>query len=277
MRNLRIAVVLLALAGCSPAPEPSPGDVPPAEERPTRVLLLEEYPRWEYRFLKNALIRDASLQVDALLLSATPGYTPEGSPGRTPLMFIPGSREELAKYDVIIIGDVSLLNLNTPELDSQQVCRNLAAWVEEDGGGLILIAGERSMPKLWKATALEPLFPVEIETPLPEANENYRYRLIEDPVTSFPVEAWENREDAAGGLRGISWILASRCKPGALTLVESGPENRRVPLFVTRECGRGRVFFSATDETWKWRFACGDEPWFHPFWSRVIHWARFGE
>ena len=45
------------------------------------------------------------------------------------------------------------------------------------------------------------------------------------------------------------------------------------PLFVTRDYGRGRVFFSATDETYRWRFMRGDSPYFYPFWQRAINWA----
>jgi len=92
-------------------------------------------------------------------------------------------------------------------------------------------------------------------------------------VATPPIDG-ETGRLRADGLRHLGWLLATRCKKEAQSLVESGPEDRRVPLFVTRETGRGRVFFSATDETWRWRFRSGDEPWFYPFWKRVIEWAR---
>jgi len=193
-------LLLLSVAGCSSPPEPGPAP-PPAEARPTRVLLLEGYPRWEYRYLKNALIRDASLQVDVLLLSADPEFRQEGSPGRAPLLFVPAQSKELAQYDVIIIGDVPPGEMTTPELDSQLVCRNLAAWVEEDGGGLVLIGGQASMPKLWEETALGPLIPVALEAPFVDAGLDYGYVLTDrgtlSPITSLPAGAWEDRDGRA--------------------------------------------------------------------------------
>jgi hypothetical protein len=41
--------------------------------------------------------------------------------------------------------------------------------------------------------------------------------------------------------------------------------------------GRGRVFWSATDETWLWRKLVGDYPWFYPFWQQAMDWTREGK
>ncbi|MEK7468847.1 MAG: hypothetical protein AAB074_15850 [Planctomycetota bacterium] len=177
--------------------------------------------------------------------------------------------------------------LRTPDMASWMCWQNLVTWVAEEGGGLILIAGEQAMPSLWDEKDLQPLLPVEIDTPLPESPAVYAYRLTDfgilSSITSFSAnpapstEVWEDRDRRSDGIPGIHWLLATRCKADAQALVECGPEDRRMPLFVTRKTGRGRVFCSATDETWRWRFRSGDEPWFYPFWKRVIDWARRGE
>lgn len=41
--------------------------------------------------------------------------------------------------------------------------------------------------------------------------------------------------------------------------------------------GIGRVFWSGTDETWRWRYLVGDSPWFYPFWQQTMEWVRRGK
>src|SRR5205807_1965459 len=59
-----------------------------------RVLYVEGMPRWEYRFLKNALTRDTKVEVQCLLLSAEAGFNQEATKGLPVLRGFP-TREEL--------------------------------------------------------------------------------------------------------------------------------------------------------------------------------------
>jgi hypothetical protein len=80
---------------------------------------------------------------------------------------------------------------------------------------------------------------------------------------------------------GIRWFArVKKLKAGASPLVELTGlegESARPPLFVTQHVGRGRVFWSATDETWLWRYLQGDYPWFYPFWQQAMYWTREGK
>src|SRR5690606_19380379 len=69
----------------------------------------------------------------------------------------PVKRDELFKYDVIIFLDVN------PSFLSQQVMQNLAAFVEERGGGVIFNAGPRFTPVAYRGTPLAALFPVNLD------------------------------------------------------------------------------------------------------------------
>ena len=73
-----------------------------------RVLYIEGAPRWEYRYLKNALARaDKSIVFHSFLTSAGQGFAQECSKGERPLGEIPNDRQQLLEnYDVIIFGDV---------------------------------------------------------------------------------------------------------------------------------------------------------------------------
>jgi hypothetical protein len=84
------------------------------------------------------------------------------------------------------------------------------------------------------------------------------------------ADAWA---DIDKGLPSICWYkCVGPVKPGALTPAELR-DNRHTPLFVASSAGAGRVFASLTDETWHWRLMRGDEPYFYPFWKRVLNWA----
>lgn len=46
-------------------------------DRPLRILYIEGYPRWEYRYLKNMLVREPSIEASVMLLSADRDFAQE--------------------------------------------------------------------------------------------------------------------------------------------------------------------------------------------------------
>jgi hypothetical protein len=214
------------------------------KEAPLRVLFVERPPRFEYRFLKKALLRDPSLRVHCLLTSADPGWPQEHTEGfDDPPSKFP---EDLSRYQVVVMGDEP-----PPE--------HLARFVREEGGGLVVIAG-----KVRWAGALDALLPVAIEGETAEGAEFAAH--LTDPGRGFlPF-------DFSPETKPLRWMLGSKPREGARVLAEADGH----PLFVTGTAGKGRVFWSATDETWLWRYLTGDEPYFYPLWRRAILWAATG-
>jgi hypothetical protein len=97
-----------------------------------RVLYVESRPRWEYRFLRQAMQRDRRVQPTFLLQEADPetvlvspgplrgqdGLPPDDT-GDTPPAFIrtfPDRRQDLFGYDVILFGDVNVAYLRDAHL-----------------------------------------------------------------------------------------------------------------------------------------------------------------
>lgn len=70
-----------------------------------KALVIDTLPRWEYRFIRNALYRDPGVDVHTLLFHPELEEMGEG-PGY--LVKFPDRMEDLARYDVIFIGDVGL-------------------------------------------------------------------------------------------------------------------------------------------------------------------------
>jgi len=68
-----------------------------------KVLYVEGYPRYEYRYLKNALVREPSIDASVLLLEADEQFVQEGT---DPIRRFPETPEELNRYDVVLFGDV---------------------------------------------------------------------------------------------------------------------------------------------------------------------------
>ncbi|HKS17095.1 MAG TPA: hypothetical protein VJU16_07265, partial [Planctomycetota bacterium] len=264
-----------------------------------RVLCVDHPPRWEFRYLRNALIRDPKVLVHCFQTSADEGFPQEHSMEATddkfkvPLREFPRTIEELLVYDVIILGDI-----NPSLLGGGETLLNIKRFVLEFSGGVVFISGLMYAPRSFKGTPLEDLLPVHIE----EAREAELYQQVfgyaltdyakadgGHPVVTFPslpsgdmpklIEKWEDLDKREDDLPGIRWFTKARAKPTAQTLVEitglQGQDipGKRPPLFVVSNTGRGRIFWSATDETHIWRYMVGDQPWFYPFWQQVMYWA----
>ena len=55
------------------------------------VLYVEGYPRWEYRYIKNEMIRDSTVNISCLLTSADSGFAQEGDDPIPDFLFVCGA------------------------------------------------------------------------------------------------------------------------------------------------------------------------------------------
>ncbi|MFM7052517.1 MAG: hypothetical protein ACKOYN_10355 [Planctomycetota bacterium] len=111
-------------------------------DRALRVLYVEGSSRWEYRYLKNLLLREKDVDSSIMLLSADRDFAQEGN---MPISRLPRTKEEFGRYDLFIIGDVPSGFFSPEQL---AVIRGEIA---DRGAGLLWIAGERSTPASWDA------------------------------------------------------------------------------------------------------------------------------
>src|SRR5690606_4567986 len=112
-------------------------------DRPIRALYVEGYPRWEYRYLKNLLIREKSIESSTMLISADRQFAQEGD---VPIARLPRDAQEMAPYDVIIIGDVPGSYFSSTQL---ALIRDQVAM---HGAGLLWIGGGQSTPRTYENT-----------------------------------------------------------------------------------------------------------------------------
>jgi uncharacterized membrane protein len=244
------------------------------------VLYVDGSPRWEYRYIKNEMIRDKTVDISCLLTSADPNFAQEGD---RPIRRFPESIEELAEYDVVLFGDVD------PRQFSDVQMQLVADFVNKRGGGFGMVAGPFYSPQAYRNTAIEPLLPVvisrvETEVDPPTITQGFRPVLTREGQQSsifrFFVDRAENEKFLTEGIQQIYWYCHGVvAKPGsgevfATHPTETGPDGRKAPLLVFGRFGAGRTMFSAIDDSWRWRFYTGESV-FDTYWIQQIrHLAR---
>jgi hypothetical protein len=247
-------------------------------EEKLRVLLVESVPRWEYRYLRNALSRDPGVDVSCLLFH--PGLTKGGGGNKDYIKQFPRGLEELSKYDVVFLGDVGLEDGQLTVED----CHLLKGLVEHQASGLVFLPGWQGRQMSLLETELADLSPVLLDRAQPggwgtrtashfELTESGRRSLL-TKLADTPednVEVWE-------GLPGFQWYApVLRAKAGAEVLCvhkDISNEFGRLPLLVTRTFGAGKVLFMGTDGAWRWRKGVEDK-YHYLFWGQVVRWMAY--
>ncbi len=239
------------------------------------VLLIEQEPRWDFRYLLDYLQRDRRLEVKCVMIDGEPGLS--DSPDSPFLPGLPDTREAFFKSQVIILGDVSPEDLG---VDRMQI---IVEWVEA-GGGLIFQSGPNFNPGSYVGTPLEALLPVVPDTTSSKefvtqrAPEPFQLQLGKlgetspylqmDPDPEENKRIWEE-------FPGVRWTApVARVKPGAeVLLVDPRPERSgrygMLPVFAMQGFGSGKCVYFGTDETYRWRSRTG-EKYYSILWGQIM-------
>ena len=237
-----------------------------------KVLLIDTEPRWEYRYLRNALLRDPGISLHTLLyhpqlgMGAGPGYLDE----------FPTKKEDLQSYDVIFLGDIGTDGTLTPDN-----CTLIRGLVEQQASGLILLPGPHGHQHTLTTSPLADLIPIELDptkgTGLAtsvEAHLDLTFRgrdhwltmLASDPAANQVI--WKS-------LPGFYWYApVLKARPGAEVLAVhqmARNDHGRIPLLVTRNAGNGKVLYMGTDAAWRWRKGVEDT-YHYRFWGQIVRW-----
>jgi len=246
-------------------------------DRPWRVLIVDQAPRWDVRFLLMHLSRDSGEQnqgrrsatVEAFIallegdreLTARPPFLP-GFPTR---------KQDLFAFDAVILGD--------PDKDKlgERAMAMLRDFVEE-GGGLVIQASPAQRSLAWNGTPLGDLLPVELAQAAPESPpEGYKPRQTPWGENHEALMLADDKNAAARAWRELpAWHWRAgvkRLKPGARALlVAPDKTGDGATVMATQSFGRGQVAWLGDDETWRWRLNTGDAI-FGRFWNQWVQWA----
>ncbi len=243
-----------------------------------KVLVIDTYPRWEYRYLRNALSRDPGVEVSCLLFH--PDLDKVGGGNRDYIKEFPATLEELSQYDVVFLGDVGI---GEGQLTAAQ-CELIKGLIEYQAGGLVLIPGSRGNAHSLFTTELEPLLPVVLDDSRPAGygtRSPMRMELTETGRRSLLTKLADTQDDNVDvwlNLPGFQWHAAViKAKAGAevLAVHESAVGSQgRMPLLVTKTFGTGKILFMGTDGVWRWRRGVEDK-YHYRFWGQVVRWMAY--
>jgi hypothetical protein len=273
------------------------------ETKLIRVLFAEGQPRYEFRFLKFFLEREAldakknkSIELSVFLADADRDFA---ATDRITLSRFPSTQADLAKYDVIVLGDID------PKALGEQNMKNIATFVrgsdekgkatEKGGGGLLMIAGPLYAPHAYKNTPLAGVLPIEpITDKAPpdkgEHTDKLRLELTpvgrQNPIFRFVADEAGNQAIWQKLAPMYWWAHGFKLKPLAETLAvhptakadvppTGAGADPRLPLAVHQFVGSGRSMFFGFEETWRWRFR-EDESRFQKFWVQTLRYLSRG-
>jgi len=247
-------------------------------EEKLRVLVVESYPRWEYRYLRNALSRDPGVEVACLLFH--PGLSKAGGGNKDYIKQFPAGLDELSKYDVVFLGDVGV---EDGQLTTEQ-CRLLKGLVEHQASGLVFMPGLQGRENSLMDTELGDLCPVALDPSQPGgwgSRTPNHFELTELGRRSLLTKLADTEDDNAEvweGLPGFQWYApVLRAKAGSDVLCvhkDASNEHGRLPLIATRTYGAGKVLFMGTDGAWRWRKGVEDK-YHYRFWGQVVRWMAY--
>ena len=233
-----------------------------------RVLYVEGKPRWEYRYLRRVLLRDESLDVKFLM---TEGDRDLAKVHDRYLATFPEEASKAFGFDLVILGDVPATYFTPAQLERMEQL------VNERGGSLLMLAGERHAPSSYYQTAVAPVLPVEIHPAGREPIGDALHPVLTDEGAKSAVVALDadpKRNAALWRLVKPMWSVPAlkRTKPGAhvlLTLPDAARRTEPYPLVAWQRYGSGKALFVGTDQLWRLRLKRGDTHHLH-FWGQVI-------
>ncbi|MHC5055017.1 MAG: PA14 domain-containing protein [Planctomycetota bacterium] len=239
-------------------------------EDPLKVILVDNHPRWESRYLMTLFERDRRIELVRRFRAIR---LPRGE-----REVLPPTQEKLDRYDLVVLGDIRADELS-PE-DQERV----VSFVAKRGGFLVVLAGPRGLPGDYSLGGIADVLPVKNApkalasggngTDAPVARrtalalaragrESPITAVLEDPKLNLKL--WP-------ALPPVHWIARGvGAKVGAQVLLESA-DDRRTPVVAAARFGAGRVLYVGTDETWRWRDRLGDRV-HQTFWLQALRWG----
>ena len=253
-------------------------------DAPTRVLLVEGRPRWEYKFIRQSMQSDQSVHLESLLRTAINKYYRQGIEEETTLATgFPTSKDDLFAYKGLVLGDVESGFFSYAQMEMIQ------DFVSRRGGGLLMLGGDSALGAGgFQNTPIEEALPVwlgrggndealrfsylrDAEAPVPTAYGANHPALQLADSSAKSEEIWKSLPALSDHNR------VGSVKPAATVLLEARPEGeaggQAVPLLVSHRYGRGLGMVFLTGSSWRWQMLRDHEDQTHEiFWRQILRW-----
>jgi len=245
-----------------------------------KVLLADEMPRWEYRYLAQLFRRDPKIELDELLFR--PRLIATGQ--RQTTQTFPVTVDEWDHYDVVILGDLPVEQLPRASQES------LLQYLRGRSGTLILIAGQLAMPHAYVDHPLQAILPVRpIDPALEDQAGQFAFQVTPGGKSHAALMIGETEQATRSAWEFVNQFSpldqVSRWRtplPTAHSLISVVPRNQTLdpsdPRFTAssflcwQPVGRGRIIYLSGPDTYRLRFLRGDRLHYR-FWGQLMRWA----
>lgn len=242
-----------------------------------KVLLADELPRWEYRYLSQLFRRDPKIECDELLFQPRMIATGRREESQT----FPITVDDWDQYDVVLLGDLP------PEHLPVDVQESLIEYIKQRGGTLVMIAGHEAMPQQYADHPLRDILPVQTIDQTDSTTNGYSFRVTNEGRDHLALMIGETEEATR-----TAWDFVNRFSPlhevspwrkplpTAHSLIAAVPrdslddeESAKSSSFLCwQPVGKGKVVYLSGPDTYRLRFLRGDSLHYR-FWGQLLRWT----
>ena len=250
-------------------------------DRRERILHYEGEPRFEMKFLRQAVKDDANLEVVTLQRTAENKFLRVGIDDPEHLLGgFPRTREELFGYRGLVLSNVEASAFSGDQL------RMIAEFVETRGGGLLMLGGPRAFAEGgYAGTPVADALPVVLDRAVRTADgDNPPVHLQVRPTRageSHAVTQIAGTEAASAErwpeLPPLTSVNAIRAiKPGATVLLSgTDPRRRDQVVLAAQRYGRGKSIAQPVQDTWLWQMHASiplEDQTHENYWRQMLRW-----
>jgi len=250
-------------------------------DRRERILHYEGEPRFEMKFLRQAVKEDTNLEVVTLQRTAENKFLRVGIDDPEHLLGgFPRSREELFGYRGLVLSNVEASAFTGDQL------RMIGEFVEKRGGGLMMLGGPRAFSEGgYAGTPVADALPVALERVARTSNGDSPPARLELRPTrageSHAVTQIAETEAASAArwntlppLTSVNPIHA--IKPGATVLLTGSDSRRRDQVVLAwQRYGRGKSIAQTVQDTWLWQMHASmslEDQTHENYWRQMLRW-----
>jgi uncharacterized membrane protein len=250
-------------------------------DRRERILHYEGEPRFEMKFLRQAVKEDSNLEVVTLQRTAENKFLRVGIDDPEHLLGgFPRSREELFGYRGLVLSDIEASAFTGDQL------RMIGEFVEKRGGGLMMLGGPRAFSEGgFAGTPVADALPVVLDRVSRTSNvDSPPVRLDIRPTRaggSHAVTQIAGSEDASASrwteLPALTSVNPIRAiKPGATVLLTGSDSRRREHVVLAwQRYGRGKSIAQTVQDTWIWQMHASmslEDQTHENYWRQMLRW-----
>jgi hypothetical protein len=239
-----------------------------------RLEYVEYEPTWEWRFVKEVFHRDPLVGQRGFRTFLRSADQQVRLSNELFLASPAASRAEFFATDVLFVGDMPAAAL------SSRFCEMAKEYVEDFGGGLVVIAGPRFGPAELMETAIGDMLPVVFDSPRrPRVDRPFELALTPEAALVDFMQLGGTEAESREAWRNLGplpwWQPVARPHPQATVLAVHPTEKctdgtTPQPVIAIRRYGRGEVVYVGSNETWRLRRKYG-ERYYRQFWGQLMH------